>query len=156
MNSDHHGSRPWWLLPLVCMEPNLILFWWKSRIYLNSLFSHESAVSAVIFWQVCYICCGIVLPSCALKSLCRGGLCRFFGEDNEQCTLLIVAPNWYVFLLWQASSGGSQGEADVFVVSVMNWHSWQVCAACWVMILAGHWGDLAMEDREGIVGEDNK
>ncbi len=36
-----------------------------------------------------------MLAGRALKSLCHGGLCRSLGEDNEQCTLLVVAPNTF-------------------------------------------------------------
>ena len=43
------------------------------------------------------------LTGLALRSFSHGGLCWSLREDNEQCTLLVVASDWYVacFCLFQ-------------------------------------------------------
>ena len=55
-NSDHHRSRPWWLLPLVQMVVALVQmwlfsFWFKSSLILGYL------SQCFYCWQICYICC---------------------------------------------------------------------------------------------------
>uniref|UniRef100_A0A2N9FQ33 Uncharacterized protein n=2 Tax=Fagus sylvatica TaxID=28930 RepID=A0A2N9FQ33_FAGSY len=47
INSNHHGSGPWWLLPLVCMEPNLILFFEEIKNMFRFLFPCVCCVEGV-------------------------------------------------------------------------------------------------------------
>uniref|UniRef100_A0A2N9FE72 histidinol-phosphate transaminase n=1 Tax=Fagus sylvatica TaxID=28930 RepID=A0A2N9FE72_FAGSY len=47
MNSNHHGSGPWWLLPLVCIEPNLILFFEEIKNMFRFLFPCVCCVEGV-------------------------------------------------------------------------------------------------------------
>jgi hypothetical protein len=49
----------------------------------------------LLLTSLLYLLCK-TLVNWALRSFSHGGLCWFLGEDNEQCTLLVVASDWYV------------------------------------------------------------
>jgi hypothetical protein len=44
----------------------------------------------LLLTSLLYLLCK-TLVNWALRSFSHGGLCWFLGEDNEQCTLLVVA-----------------------------------------------------------------